>query len=227
MEFYDCHAHQLGQQIGGLIIAVENNKVGDMNVYSNMELRNIKLPPSFFKVEYIKKNFQETSTDIVKYHPRYEGYTSIMIIEDIKVRNPKGVIIDTLNAPCWNIYDYWRIAKEFPNINFLFSHAGGYEISRFLEMCHFTKNVWIDFSYVQNYFGVIGNRPKYKLIEESMEYGICSDFKNKILFGTDYPEFQQVDDAEWYNQHNVMQLLNDNFIDFIRKIRAIKDESLD
>lgn len=211
MMFYDCHAHQVGTQAGGLMIAIENSKVGDMPVYSNLALRQADLGEHFCKVEYVTHAFQKTTTRIVKYHPRFEGYSAQQVLRDIAIRRPVAVVIDTLNAPFWTSYDYWKIAHANPDIQFLFSHAGGYDIQKFLEMCHFTKNIWLDFSYIQNFYGVIGDRPKYKMFEDAMEYALVADFKGRILFGSDYPEYPQERNVAWYEEHNAAQLMNENF----------------
>lgn len=211
MEFYDCHAHQIGKQKGGLIIAIENECVGKMPVFSNAEIRNLEVPDGFVKVEYVTKNFDWTNSAVVKYHPRYEKYTSLQVIHDLKERKPKAVVIDTLNEPNWTPNDYWMVARSFPKIQFLFSHSGGYDINKFMEMCHFSKNIWIDFSYIQNYFGIVGSKSKYWLIEDTMRYALNSDFKDKILFGTDYPEFSQALALEWYDNNGYVDKLNHNF----------------
>lgn len=88
------------------------------------------------------------------------------MVDDIRRRAPKGVIFDTLNDPFWIPNDYWKMAKEFPQIQFLFSHAGGYKMLDFIEICEFNKNVWLDFNFTQNYFGIVGDRIEFKYMTE-------------------------------------------------------------
>lgn len=206
--FWDSHAHKIGKQAGGFIIALEN---GDKDVITNAELRQMEMGNSFIPVEYVTNKFQETLTEVVKYHARIERYSKDEVIRDIKVRKPKGVIIDTLNDPYWAVYDYWEIARTFPEIQFLFSHAGGYKILDFIEICEFNKNVWLDFSYTQNYFGMIGEKPELKIISESIRYAFKSTIKNRVLFGSDYPYMSQEECIEYYRKNVDKEIYMYNF----------------
>ena len=62
-------------------------------------------------------------------------------------------ILDTLNEPYWDYKDYWLIAKELPEVKFVFAHAGGYLINDFIKICHFQENVYIDFALTHTTLG--------------------------------------------------------------------------
>lgn len=214
--FWDSHAHQMGEQQGGFIIALEN---GDKNVISNSELRNLQVSSNFVLVEYITREFQATVTDVVKYHPRLEGYNPDEVTADIIKRKPKGVIFDTLNEPHWHAIDYWQIANKFPQIQFLFSHAGGYEILEFIKICDFTKNVWLDFSFTQNYFGLFGEKAELKLITDCIRYAFVTDrISGRVLFGSDYPYESQKECIEYYIKNANKNIYLDNFQILIHKL---------
>ena len=213
--FWDSHAHQIGQQQGGFIIALEN---GDRNVISNDEIKQLNLDKNFIPVEYVTASFQDTATKVVKYHPRNECYTKSDVIKDIQARNPRGVIIDTLNEPYWCAYDYWELAKTFPQIQFLLSHAGGYKLLDFIEICEFNKNVWLDFSYTQNHFGMIGSKPELKAVTDIMRYAFGSTMKDRILFGSDYPYVNQEECFAFYKENVSEEIYMSNFEALVQEL---------
>lgn len=214
--FWDSHAHNINKQKGGFIIALEN---GDKGVLSNDELRAFKLSGNYIPVEYVTRDFQKTFSSIVKYHPRLEQYTVTEVIADIRKRNPIGVIFDTLNDPYWQPNDYWQIAKEFPKIEFLLSHAGGYKILDFIEICEFNKNVWLDFSFTQNHFGIVGNRTEFKYIAELIKYAVQGPIKERVLFGSDYPYENQEECFEYYSKNVNKEIYTDNFENLLSRLR--------
>ena len=214
-QFYDCHAHQVGTQYGGFLIALEDDNEEGI---SNSELRNMSLGKWFVPVEYVSKKFERTESDIVKYHPRYEQYDVDSVIKDIVLRQPKGVIIDTLNEPYWEPNDYWMIAKKFPNISFLFSHAGGYKILDFIKICEFNHNVWLDFSYSQNFFGLIGDKLELKAITDIMKYAFQSHLNDRIMFGSDFPGMNQKDCIDYYIANVKEEIYKENFLHFLNKV---------
>lgn len=216
--FWDSHAHQIAYQTGGFLIALEN---GDKNVVSNQELRNMNLNSNFLPVEYVTNSFQDTVTKIVKYHPRNEKYTPIEIMNDIKERSPKGVIFDTLNEPDWCPYDYWKIARAFPKIQFLFSHSGGYKVMDFIEICEFNNNVWLDFSFTQNYFGLIGEKAELRAVTDNIRYAFNSAIKSKILFGSDYPYEDQEECISFYERNMEEEIYTLNFESLLQRLYCL------
>lgn len=185
-EYYDCHMHEFHKERGGFLIALDGRR-GSIGGYSNEEvLVRAKEKKEIEPVQYVTWNFDKTDTPIIKYHPRRELYTPDEVTDDIKQRKPQGVIIDTLNQPNWQPKDYWMIAKEFQDIPFLFSHAGGFDMLQFLNIAMYQNNVWIDFSFVQNVFGFTSENQPLKQLVELMEYSFQEKrIYRKLLLGTD------------------------------------------
>lgn len=204
IEFYDVHAHQLDKQTGGILINLEHPPKFRA---ANKELSG------FYIADYINKEFQNTSAKIIKYHPRREKYSVNQVIEDLNRRNVNICIIDTLNLPFWQPSDYWKIASQFSNLQFIFPHAGGYDIIEFIKICNFQKNVWLDFSMTQEYFGWCGERESLKYVCETIDYALNSDMINsKVLFGSDNPFFSQETALNKYLKHkNSRMFLKNNF----------------
>lgn len=194
--FFDCHAHEKREQNGGFIIALENQSKGFG--LTNREVMALDLNENFIPVQYVTNEWNATQTDIVKYHPRLEKYSVEQVQADIEKRRPKGVIFDTLNDPYWAPWDYWKVAKRFDKIPFLLSHAGGYKVLDFIEICNFNKNVWLDFSLSHAYFGLVGQEKELKAVTDVMKYAFESRVKDKIMYGSDTPFESQSVSIEWY-----------------------------
>lgn len=210
MDFYDTHAHIIENQKGGLIIALEGEPVYD-NVYDNSEVHVICKNTAFLPVEYVGKSFHPTTTKIIKYHPRREGYSKDEIISDIKKREAKIVIIDTLYNPYFHYSDYWEIIRSAKEKFFILPHCGGYDIEDFIKIVDFNTNVYTDFSLTQEYLGVVTGAP-YPKIQETMEYMLGNKKMNtRILFGSDNPFYSQQYALEYYKSKNMIELLNNNF----------------
>lgn len=192
MEFYDAHAHCIKQQCGGFLIGLEGEP-HFQNVMDNADVKKHSDTSSFVSAYYISSSFDNVADEkVLKYHPRREKYTVEKVIEDLKRRNCKICIIDTLNQPFWSYIDYWSIVSAFPNIHFLLSHAGGYDILEFIKILDFNRNVYMDFSMTQEYFGWCGNRVELTVISNAIDYCLNSEkLHRRILFGSDEPFFSQ------------------------------------
>lgn len=197
--FYDCHAHEIAKQDGGFVIALENQSKGFG--LTNKQIIELEMKDTFVPVQYVTNSWNMTETDIVKYHPRLEKYSVEQVIQDIAKRQPKGIIIDTLNDPFWQIKDYWELLARYPQIPFLLSHAGGYKILEFIEICNFNKNAWIDFSFSHSYFGLVNEEVELRVVTEVMRYAFESRVKDKVMFGSDTPFENQEECIEWYIQN--------------------------
>lgn len=186
MEYFDCHMHELNQEKGGFLIALDGRR-GSKGGYSNREIQSAaSKKANTIPVQYVDYRFCRTETPVVKYHPRREKYAPAAVVNDIKERSPQIIIIDTLNQPDWVPNDYWHIAKEFPNILFLFSHAGGFDMLQFFNIAMYQPNVWIDFSFVQHVFGMCGQNTPLKYLCELMEYALTEErLYKKLMLGTD------------------------------------------
>jgi hypothetical protein len=217
--FYDCHAHEIKNQDGGFIIALENQSKGFG--LTNREVVSLDMKDSFIPVQYVTNSWNETETAIVKYHPRLEKYDVRQVEQDVAERKPKGIIIDTLNDPYWKANDYWELASRYADIPILLSHAGGYKALEFVEICNFNKNVWLDFSLSHSYFGLVNNEAELHAVTDVMRYAFESRIKDKIMFGSDTPFENQQDAIAWYEQ-NVNTSIYDgtNWRRFVDKIFA-------
>lgn len=218
-KFYDAHAHTIEKQSGGFLIALEG--IPDFSgTLKNSDILNFH-KDFFFGALYVSNNRTKFDFPILKYHPRREKYTPDEVIEHIKKSLPKICIIDTLNQPYWQPIDYWKIANKFNEIQFLFSHSGGYDILDFLKMCNFNKNIWLDFSMTQEYFGWCGTKPKLNIVIDCINYGLSSNNTiNKILFGSDNIFFSQQIALEKYTKvENSEKFLTKNFEILIEKSR--------
>ena len=146
----------------------------------------------------------------LKYHPRRENYSPKEVVESIRVQRPDVVMIDTLNEPSWTPYDYWGVCREFPEIKFILPHAGGYSVGEFIKICHFQKNVWMDFSLTHTYFGGISTNP-LPVVDEAIKYSLSAAFCERVLLGSDLPFFDQAQVVSFYGRLGKLEMLNSNF----------------
>lgn len=210
---YDAHLHHKNKENGGFIIGLEGNPTFEGTLNNEEALKQHSIINRYIAFYYVSK--EECRNKIVqwkylKYHPRREKYSVDEVIESIYHNNPKAVIIDTLNEPFWQAYDYWKIARSFPKIPFIFAHAGGYLINDFIKICHFQSNVWIDFALTHTTLGKLGNvKTGLPYINQAIAYALNAPFKNRVLLSSDYPFFNQEEVFEYYKKD--VSMLNDNF----------------
>ncbi len=222
MLFFDAHIHNKSEENGGFIVGLEGTPKFE-GTLNNKEALSFHNPnQNYISFYYITKNEinKKCPHKYLKYHPRREKYTPEEIIKSIKLNNPKSVMIDTLNEPYWTPYDYWKIAREFSEVIFIFSHSGGYLINDFIKICHFQKNVWLDFSSTHTFLGHLGDKKTgLSYINQGIEYALQSPFNNRILLSSDFPFFSQKDVVKFYKKHNKIKLLNENFLTLLEKIK--------
>lgn len=212
---YDAHIHNIGSERGGFLIGLEGEPYFNETL-TNKEVLTLHDPLNkYISFYYITKG---ECKDIVqhkylKYHPRREQYSLEEVIESIKMNNPKAVIIDTLNEPYWRPYDYWKVARTFPKLLFVFAHSGGYLINDFIKICHFQPNVWLDFALTHTTLGRYGDQKTgLPYIDQAIKYAMVAPFKNKILMSSDFPFFDQNEVFDYYK--NYQDLLDANFEKF-------------
>lgn len=213
---YDAHIHGKNHESGGFLIGIEGLPILKEKVLNNAEALALHDPSnhyiSFYYVSKHECGQAVVAHKYLKYHPRREGYAPPQVINSIRKNNPKAVIIDTMNEPHWVPYDYWNIAREFPNIPFVFAHSGGYLVNDFVKICHLQKNVWIDFSATQTQLGHYGNsKAGLPYISQAIEYALSSPFKNRVLLASDFPFYDQDAVFQYYSGH--ISLLNGNFLE--------------
>jgi hypothetical protein len=219
MKFHDAHAHRLLRQDGGFLIGLEGTPVF-AETLTNAEVFALEdKTRSLYAVEYVTKGAASGSRPLLKYHPRRERYSPEFVADSIRRSAPELCIIDTLNQPYWQPLDYWRIATTHPEIQFVFCHAGGYDILDFLKMTDFVPNIWLDFSLTQEYFGWVGQNPPFRQVVEGIDYGLQFDrIRRKVLFGSDEPFFSQRLALERYLELPDRDLfLVENFLSLLQK----------
>lgn len=212
--FFDSHLHCKGFEARGFILGMEGCPIFE-GTYTNVEARTLAClsQQRYHYFEYVTSGdiMSKRNVACLKYHPRREGYSVDAVIESIKLNDPRCVMIDTLNEPYWTSYDYWRIAKQFPEKKFIFPHAGGYLVNDFIKICHFQRNVWIDFSLTHSNFGAISSNPM-PTVDLLIAYALNATFSDRILLGTDNPFFNQMDVVKYYGDRGFISKLNENFL---------------
>ena len=217
---YDAHIHHPNHEDGGFVIGLEGEPRFDGTLTNVEALKLHNIDNKYVAFYYISKHELENKIvhSYLKYHPRREKYTPEQVIASIKLNNPKCVMIDTLNEPYWVAYDYWKIAIEFPELTFIMPHSGGYLINDFIKICHFQKNVWIDFSLTHTILGHLGDKEKgLDYINQAISYALNAPFKDRILLSSDFPFFNQDDVFKFYNKH--VNMLNSNFLNLLEIIK--------
>jgi predicted TIM-barrel fold metal-dependent hydrolase len=128
------------------------------------------------------------------------------------------IVICSFNDGSWsrigmsNI-QFIRLADDFPDVKFLWAHAGGHNVLDFMFMARRVPNVFLDTSFTQSYF--------FKgAILENLNYATES-LKNRFMFGTDfelesYPESVRKL-SDFYLSHNLDRnaFFSDNYKFFL------------
>lgn len=221
MTYFDAHAHCIKSQSGGILIGLEGEKEFD-GFMNNMDVEVASsIDSNFLPCYYILKNRNEVPSEtLLKYHPRREKYTSDEVIADLKTRSCKLCVIDTLNQPYWSYLDYWKVVMSFPKVFFILSHMGGYDIVDFVKLMDFNPNVYGDFSMTQEFFGWCGERARFATVVDCIDYCIVSKrLNNRILFGSDEPDFSQVIALNKYlTLSNAEDILVNNYLRLINEL---------
>ena len=220
--FYDAHIHNLCKESGGFIIGLMGKPYFEGTLDNDSVLKLHNPEKNYFAFYYVTHG--EINKTIkhkyIKIHPRREKYSPDEVINFISKNNPKCVMIDTLNEPYWQSNDYWRVAMSAPDITFIFPHSGGYLVNDFIKICHFQKNVWIDFALTHTNLGRLGDKKTgLNYINDAIKYALNSPFKNRVLLSSDYPFFSQADVVKYYKKMKKIDLLNNNFLELTKAIR--------
>jgi hypothetical protein len=221
MIFYDDHAHQIKNQAGGILVALEDDKDAQVSLNNKEVEFAVRQNNNYLGCYYITKVRNEVPDEtLLKYHPRREQYTADEVICDLRTRHCKICIIDTLNQPQWGYLDYWKVVAAFPKIKFILPHMGGYDIVDFVKILDFNKNVYCDFAMTQEYFGWCGFRPRYSVVADSIDYCLCHQKLNKkVMFGSDEPYFsQQIALEKYLTLPNAEDLLVNNYLTLINSL---------
>lgn len=81
-----------------------------------------------------------------------------------------------------------KLADDFPDVNFLWAHAGGHHVLDFMFMARRVTNVFLDTSFTQSYF-FKGN------VVENLNYATES-LPTRFMFGTDFEQVSYVESVE-------------------------------
>lgn len=221
MEFYDAHAHCIKGQKGGILIGLEGEPHFEATM-TNAEIEQaVAANDNFVVAYYVDKHFGAVKDErILKYHPRREQYSPEQVIADLRKRACKLCIIDTLNQPYWQPMDYWKVVDAHREKMFLLPHVGGYDITEFLKILDFNKNVYVDFSMTQEYFGWCGTRARLGVVADGIDYCLnSSKLSQRVLFGSDEPFFsQQVAYEKYLTCKNAQDFMVNNYLELMNKI---------
>lgn len=219
--FFDAHIHNHCSESGGFIIGLEGKPYFD-GTLNNVEALKMHAPDkNYISFYYVCADEigKKLPYKYIKIHPRREKYTPDEVIKCIRKNKPNCVIIDTLNEPFWTPYDYWNIARTFPELTFIFAHSGGYLINDFIKICHFQPNVWIDFALTHTTLGKYGKSNGLPYINEAIKFALNSPFKNRVLLSSDWPFFSQKDVLRYYKRLGKLKMLNNNFLNLLKVIK--------
>jgi len=80
------------------------------------------------------------------------------------------------------------LADDFPDVNFLWAHAGGHHVLDFMFMARRVNNVFLDTSFTQSYF--------FKgTVIENLNYATES-LSTRFMFGTDFEQAPYVESVQ-------------------------------
>lgn len=218
---FDVHSHKIENQDGGFILSIDGEpSVPGGETY--LELKKLKYPKNFIIVPYLKDLNDFFDERIIYIHPRRNRFSKIHIDDYLTNSSAKLVIIDTFSSFFWTSRDYYDLVKKFSNKIFLLAHGGGYRIREFVELCRYSANCFIDFSATQEIFGCVNG-------DLDLDCGILSlikhslkepRIKQKVLFGSDNPEFNQMQAYEFYLgiHRDIPKKLDENFLMLIESV---------
>lgn len=194
--FHDAHAHVVEHQRGGFLIALEGEPVLSYMLSNHQVLAMEDRARLLLAVPYVRHDDHDSAGahPVVKFHARREGYTPDWVAENLG-RHPRRIaLVDTLNSADWEPRSYLDLAKQFPGTQFLFCHAGGYDILEFLKIARFVPNAWIDVSATQEIFGWIDGASTLPTITDAIGHAFAEPrIARKLMFGSDNPGFRQAD----------------------------------
>lgn len=218
---FDVHSHKIEAQTGGFLLAIE----GEKNVPGGMSYEDLlsgQFDNSYFLVPYVTKSLDYKDAICIYIHARREGFSASFVERFLKNHEAQLVIIDTFNKFKWSIMDYFRIVNGFPEKKFLLAHGGGYEISEFIQLVRYSNNAYIDFSATQSIFSC--HDPKNtleRLCDGVIRHAVTEKrIRDKVLFGSDNPEFSQMVSLEYYYSINkyIPEMMDSNFMRLVSDV---------
>lgn len=220
---YDCHVHlpmKSADPISQLLREMDENNVKGFVLFLNsakeeeLYLDNIRhFDGRNYKVallldihsENCLENFKRLEKRGIEYdikiHPRISNIT----------KSDFALVKKKLEELCYHtiIVDYWifgyqldnhiglelsiYLANELPDKIIVLAHSGGCKLVETMLLTRPLKNIYYDLSLTQMYF-------EHSSIEMDVDYFIKWTW-NRILFGSDYPEFKTEEAWKTFGQH--------------------------
>lgn len=187
----NCH---LAGIAGGLIICMQNDPWEFQVVAEQIGLQgsfkfafNPDLNTSKATLARMIKKVKNEGAVALKIHPRLQRINLqakkvdylVHLAEELEL----PVIICSFNDGSWSRIgltndQFLRLADNFPNVRFLWAHAGGHNVLDFMFMARRTSNVFLDSSFTQSYFF------KGSILED-LNYA-SESLPTRFMFGTDF-----------------------------------------
>jgi predicted TIM-barrel fold metal-dependent hydrolase len=189
----DC---QLAEVRGGLIICMQNDpwdfeavaELTDLNKDFRFAI-NPNLHDSRRALERAVKDGKRIGAAALKIHPRIQEINLQSKEVRYLVHQAKDlelpIIICAFNDGSWSRIgltndQFIKLADDFPDVKFLWAHAGGHNVLDFMFMARRVPNVFLDSSFTQSYF--------FKgTIMEDLNYATES-LPTRFMFGTDFEQ---------------------------------------
>ena len=222
----DC---RLAEVNGGLIICMQNDPWDFRDVaeltFLNRNFRfaiNPNLHVTRKDLEKTIANGKETGAVALKIHPRKQRLN--LKTKEVRslVRMAKDfnlpVIICSFDDGSWSRVglrksQFLELADDFPEVKFLWAHAGGHHVLDFMFMARRVQNVFLDTSYTQSYF--------FKgTVLEDLNYATES-LPTRFMFGTDFEQssysesVKKLSDYYLGNNRDRGALFNGNYKKFL------------
>lgn len=224
MKIYDAHMHIDLRSEDKLYKYLENISGGNIIANSQEELNAVLSHQDIFDmgkklnfIVYWHDGFEEQSQRWkkelgikkigIKLHPRIQNYMT-EDIEKIIVRLEKvdfdNIIIDAFDVGSRienfiSLQLILELAKAYPDKKIIVAHAGGYRCLEYLLVLKDFKNLFYDISFTINYL-------KSSSVVMDIQH-LLYVRRNKILFGTDFPEYGL--DETLNNFNNIVQKMED------------------
>lgn len=149
--------------------------------------RQIDPNQSNFKLEKHINQAKDFKAIGVKLHPRAHSFNldSKKVDRVTRIANELNLIVNicSFDDGSWgriglSPHQFLGLADKYPNVDFLWSHSGGYRVLEFMFMARRCENVYLDTSFTQDYFF------KGSVVQD-LVYATES-LSDRYLFGTDF-----------------------------------------
>ena len=126
----------------------------------------------------------------VKLHPRFHNFSvsdrNVYEISKFAGQLRKPVLIDVFPDETYlklklEPLDFYNLAKENPETNFIWAHFGGHKILDFLMLGRKLKNVYFDISFSLLYYRTSSVLKDFIFSLENIRY-------ERVLYGSDFPD---------------------------------------